>query len=74
MCVRARVREQDFSLGWWGVKLTLFLVFGIGVFFIPSPFFESYADVARIVSIAFLLLQVFIIIDAVYSLQVCLRL
>ena len=34
---------QEFSRGWWGVKLLLFVVFGVGAFFIPSPFFETCA-------------------------------
>lgn len=55
--------------GYWGLKFVLYVILVVVSFFIPNAFFNSYADVARVVSIVFLLLMVLILVDFAYNMQ-----
>jgi hypothetical protein len=53
--------------GCWGPKLLLYLP-ALGVmFFLPNALFFAYSGVARVLSIVFILLQVFILVDFAFD-------
>lgn len=53
----------------WGVKLLSLFIGTAGTFFVPNDVFSGYAEVARVVAILFLLLQVLILIDFAFDLN-----
>lgn len=61
--------SDAFNRGYWGLKLGLYAIMTVVAFFIPNDFFNTYADISRVVSIIFLLLMVVILIDFAYTLQ-----
>lgn len=58
-----------FHRGFWGLKLALWVVLTAVAFFIPNTFYNVYSDIARVVSIVFLLLMVLLLVDFAYTLQ-----
>ena len=60
---------RGFHTGMWFCKIPLLLVFLFYPFFVPNDFFDVYAQVARVGSILFLLLQALILIDFAYDLS-----
>jgi len=55
--------------GWWLFKAMALFALLVISFLIPNEFFEGYADMARVGSVLFLLLQLLIIIDFAYDLH-----
>jgi len=51
----------------WAPKLLVFCGFIIFPFFVPNNVFDTYAEIARVISIFFLLLQLFLLIDLAYD-------
>lgn len=62
---------KGFHTGMWFLKIPILVVFLIYPFFIPNSFFEVYADIARVGSILFLLLQALILIDFAHDVSEC---
>ncbi|MES1911735.1 MAG: hypothetical protein MHM6MM_004122 [Cercozoa sp. M6MM] len=55
-----------FHVSMWGLKLLLWLGGLIAVFFIRDEVFNVYADIARVVSVLFIVLQMLIFVDVAY--------
>lgn len=53
-------------VGWWGLKLLLWLALVIGSFFIPATAIAQYGQTSRVFSTLFLLAMVIILIDFAY--------
>ena len=53
--------------GGWCLKFFIITALFIGFFWIPISFFQVWAEISRYVSILFLLIQVFYILDGAYS-------
>ena len=51
----------------WCLKFYIIVALFIGFFWIPISFFQAWADISRYVSILFLVVQVFYILDGAYS-------
>jgi hypothetical protein len=58
-----------FHYGCWFAKVVLYVALILISFIIPNSFFIVYAWIARIVSIAFLLVQILILLDGAYNLH-----
>lgn len=72
--------NRSFHIGWWGLKILIFLVLIVGAFFIPNDIFGAgastdglqtsgsygYAQFSRIVSALFLISQIVAFIDFAY--------
>lgn len=72
--------NRSFHIGWWGLKILIFLVLIVGAFFIPNDVFGAgastdgsqtsgsygYAQFSRIVSALFLISQIVAFIDFAY--------
>jgi hypothetical protein len=56
-----------FHDGVWGIKFLFVLCFFIGTMWIPNSFFIGYMTFARIISIAFLLVQALLMLCVAYS-------
>lgn len=59
--------STGFHLHLWGLKFLLWLALIILSFFIPYNFFAGYVQLARVVSVLFLVVQVVILIDFAYK-------
>jgi len=59
--------RAQFQGGWWGIKIFLLIAMTIGFFFIPSIFYVYYGWVALFGAIAFVLIQVILLIDFAHS-------
>eukprot|EP00753_Platysulcus_tardus_P008474 PLAT16042.2.p1 GENE.PLAT16042.2~~PLAT16042.2.p1 ORF type:complete len:440 (+),score=159.38 PLAT16042.2:26-1321(+) len=59
--------SRDFHLGNWLGKIALLFIVLAGSFFVPSPVFDVYADIARVASALFLVIQILILIDFAYT-------
>jgi len=57
----------------WSWKLIAYAGLIIFPFFVPNSVFNVYSEIARVVSLIFLLLQIFILIDMAYDLHQYLR-
>jgi len=53
-------------VGWWGLKLLLWLALVIGSFFVPATAIAQYGQTSRVFSTLFLLAMVIILIDFAY--------
>jgi len=72
--------SRQFHIGWWGIKVLLFLVLIVGAFFIPNDVFGAgasadgsqisggygYAQFSRVISALFLISQIVAFIDFAY--------
>jgi len=56
-----------FHIVMWPLKLLIYVGLTVATFFIHNDFFVGYAEVARVLSILFLVMQVFIFIDFAYT-------
>lgn len=61
--------SHSFFRGYWGLKIALYIILVAGSFFIPNEFFNVYQEIARIVSVVFLLLMIIILVDFAYEAQ-----
>lgn len=60
---------EGFHRGYWGLKLLVFFALLISSFFWPASFFDDnvYREIARVVSVFFLAVQVLVLIDFAYT-------
>ena len=61
--------DRTFHYGWWGLKIFFYLAFLVSMFFVENNVFDNggYAVLARIASVIFLILQVFMLIEFAYK-------
>lgn len=59
--------SQAAHVGWWFFKTVALAGLCVIMFFVPNDFFSGYAEVARVGSLLFLLLQVLAIIDFAFN-------
>jgi hypothetical protein len=61
--------SSEFAMNYWFLKTSIFLALIVGSFFIPNQMFETYASIARVVSVCFLVLQILILLDFAYGMH-----
>jgi len=61
--------NHDFHYDWWCIKICAFFGLIVMSFFIPNSFYNVYSEIARVISLFFLLLQIFILVDLAYDIH-----
>lgn len=69
VCMMLGSMSDQFERSYWGIKVLMYLVMLVGSFFIPNTFFNTYADIARVISALFLVFSVIILVDFAYNVQ-----
>uniref|UniRef100_A0A7S1GD00 Serine incorporator n=1 Tax=Bicosoecida sp. CB-2014 TaxID=1486930 RepID=A0A7S1GD00_9STRA len=69
ICMMLGSMSDAFDRSYWGIKIGMYLLLLVGSFFIPNEVFNTYADIARVVSALFLILSVIILVDFAYVVQ-----
>jgi hypothetical protein len=55
--------------GWWCLKVPMYFALVVGMFLLPGPVFDHYAELSKYTSVLFVLLQIIILIDMAYDIH-----